>query len=446
MSALARLVDVRRHERRTLVWSFVYFYCLLCSYYIIRPIRDSMGISAGIDGLQILYLITIVAMLALVPLFGWLTSRWPRRQFLPYIYGFFALNLLAFFALLRVFPDSTLLAQSFYLWVNVYNLFVVSVFWSFMTDVFDDAQAKRLFGFIAAGGSAGAITGPLITSSLIGLLGLQNLLLVSALFLLLAIACISRVVEADRIMGQQGVSSPASRVYAGDPAKDKEGALKGGAWEGIALVFRSKYLLGICVLMLCYSVLSTFLYFQQVGIIADTVADTNARTILFARVDLLVNVLTILCQLFVTGHIIRRLGLGLTLALVPFALTIGLVLLGLAPALGLPLLAVVISLQVIRRTGYYALINPAREALYVVLSRREKYKAKNFIDTSVYRGGDAISAGLSGLLRAAGFSVASIALMAAPIALLWAFVSLWLGREHARLQKVEMQTAQTVSD
>ncbi len=168
---IRKLVDVEVHEHATLAWSFVYFFCLLCSYYILRPIRDAMGISAGIENLQVLYLVTIVAMLALVPLFGWLTSRWPRRQFLPVIYLFFISNLVLFYLAFTWFPESTLLSQGFYLWVNVYNLFVVSVFWSFMADVFSDDQAKRLFGFIAAGGSAGAIAGPTITSSLIGILG-----------------------------------------------------------------------------------------------------------------------------------------------------------------------------------------------------------------------------------------------------------------------------------
>ena len=430
-----RLVDVKGHELATLLWAFFYFYCLLCSYYIIRPIRDAMGISTGIESLQSLYILTIIVMLALVPFFGWLTSRWPRRKFLPFIYLFFIINLLIYYALFRLLPGSDLVAQSFYLWVNVYNLFVVSVFWSFMTDVFDDEQAKRMFGFIAAGGSAGAITGPLITSTLINVMAPHNLLLLSAFFLVIAIACIKRIVKADEVMDlhilSKNTANGASHTPAGDPVREnKEESLSGSIWAGVALVWRSPYLLGICVIMLCYSVLSTFLYFQQVQIIAEAYSDSNSRTLVFARVDLLVNVLTILCQLFVTGRLINWLGLGVSLALVPIVLAIGLTLLGLAPTLGMSMLVVVITLQVIRRTGYYAIINPAREALYVVLTRAEKYKAKNFIDTSVYRGGDVISAWLSGMLRAAGFSVANIALMAAPLALIWAAASLWLGRMH----------------
>ena len=434
---LTNLVDVQPAERATLAWAFVYFYCLLCSYYIIRPIRDAMGISTGVDNLQYLYFATIVVMLALVPLFGWMTSRWPRRKFLPFIYLFFISNLLIFYFFFRTHPNAALLSQSFYLWVNVFNLFVVSVFWSFMSDIFTDAQAKRLFGFIAAGGSAGAITGPIITSLLIDIVGLQNLLLVSAAFLALAISCISRIVDADRTMDEITNAHTLSKGTE-DTQKEKQTEdvspsnqlLKGGAWDGILLVFRSPYLLGICVLMLCYSVLSTFLYFQQVQIIADNFADANARTVMFARVDLAVNVLTIFCQLFITSRLIKAIGLGLTLAVVPVLLALGLVLLGLAPVFGWSMLVVVIALQVVRRAGYYAIINPARENLYVVVSRAEKYKAKNFIDTSVYRGGDMLAAGLSGVLRSAGFTIANIAFMAVPLALLWAAVSLWLGKKH----------------
>lgn len=433
---LTKLVDVKKAERATLAWAFVYFYCLLCSYYIIRPIRDAMGISAGVDNLQYLYLATILAMLALVPLFGWLTSRWPRQKFLPFIYLFFIANLLVFYCLFRLYPEATMLSQSFYLWVNVYNLFVVSVFWSFMSDIFSDGQAKRLFGFIAAGGSAGAITGPLITSSLIDVVGVENLLLASASFLGIAITCISRIVKADTEM-DNAVRANEKPSAAIETSVHKNAAIKGGVWDGILLVFKSPYLLGICVLMLCYSVLSTFLYFQQVQIIADSYSDSNSRTVMFARVDLLVNVLTISCQLFITSRLIKAIGLGFTLALIPALLAIGLVVLGLAPTLGLPMLAVVISLQVIRRTGYYALINPARENLYVVVSREEKYKAKNFIDTSVYRGGDALAAGLSAALRGAGFSIANIALMAVPLAILWAGVSVWLGKQYDKKTYVE---------
>ncbi len=410
------------------MWAFIYFYCLLCSYYIIRPIRDTMGISAGVDSLQQLYLLTICLMLALVPLFGWLTSRWPRRKFLPFIYAFFIANLLVYHILFRFFPGVDNVAQSFYLWVNVFNLFVVSVFWSFMADLFDDQQARRLFGFIAAGGSAGAITGPLITSSLINVLAPHNLLLLSALFLLLAIGCISKIANADE---QMDANSPSVANRPAPLADDNANqALGGGLWSGVVLVWRSPYLMGICVLMLCYSVLSTFLYFQQVQIIADGFADANARTVMFAKVDLLVNVLTIVCQLLITGRLIKWIGLGFSLALVPALLALGLLVLGSASTIGLSVISVVITLQVVRRTGYYAIINPAREALYVVLSRAEKYKAKNFIDTSVYRAGDAISAWLSGGLRAAGFSVGNIAFMAVPLALVWLLVSLWLGRQH----------------
>lgn len=446
LQGLRRLVDVRDEELRLLGWSFFYFFCLLCSYYIIRPLRDTLGISSGVENLQSLYLLTIVVMLSLVPLFGWLTSRWPRRTFLPFIYGFFIFNLLVYWFLLVFFSEVSWVPLSFYLWVNIFNLFVVSVFWSFMADIFDEEQAGRLFGFIAAGGSAGAIAGPLLTTGLIGAIDARHLLVLSAVFLMLAIGCISRVSAARRAYAaQHGAATDtetANPLVVDQQEASEEAALGGGLWSGIALVLRSRYLLGICVLMLCYSVLSTFLYFQQVEIIAEAFVEADERTVMFARVDLLVNVLTIFCQLLVTGKLIRAIGLGPVLAIVPLLLAVGLLILGSAGQLGLSLLTVVITLQVVRRTGYYAVINPAREALYVVLSRAEKYKAKNFIDTSVYRAGDALSVSLLSLLRAAGFGLSAIAHCAVPLALLWAAVSLWLGREHRRI--VDRRDSQAV--
>ncbi len=431
LALLATVVDVRASELAKLLWAFFYFYCLLCSYYIIRPIRDAMGIEAGIEGLQYLYLLTMVLMLALVPLFGWLTSRWPRRKFLPFIYLFFISNLLLFYFLFARFQGNQLIGQSFYLWVNVFNLFVVSVFWSFMADIFSDEQAKRLFGFIAAGGSAGAITGPILTSSLIEIVGLQNLLLISAACLLLAIVCVKKI-------SALSVRNP--NIHEENIVDTNETLIKGGVWSGIQLVFRSHYLLGICVLMLSYSVLSTFLYFQQVEIIAEHFLDAADRTRMFARVDLAVNVLTILCQLFITGRLIKHLGVGFSLALVPLLLAVGLLVLGLSPYLGISILPVIIVLQVVRRSGYYAIVNPAREMLYVVVSREEKYRAKNFIDTTVYRAGDLLSIGMTSMLRAAGVGVHAIALMTIPIALLWASVSWWLGAKHDCLVEQEQST------
>jgi AAA family ATP:ADP antiporter len=422
-SALARLVDIRPGEHRLLLTAFAYFFTLLGSYYLVRSIRDAMGLAAGSENIQYLYLATIAAMLALVPLFGWVTSRWPRKRFIPYSYYVCAGMQLLFAALFMRFGEEVNIARAFYIWVNVYNLFVVSVFWSFMTDLFNREQAARLFGFIAAGGSCGAALGPLLTSTLVQSLGVAAILGLSALFLMLSVLCV-------HALNNMTLGKPAESAAV---AEDADTALGGGAWDGIKLALGSRYLAGIAVIMLCYSLFSTFMYFQQVEIIGQLFTDTAERSVMFARVDLLVNVLTIICQLFFTGRIIKHLGISWTLALIPLLLSVGLVLLALAPAMGWSLLIVILGLQVVRRVGSYALINPAREALFVLLSREEKYKAKNFIDTSVIRAGDVISVGMLSLLKMLGLALGGMALLTLLITVPWLLVSVWLGREHQRL-------------
>jgi AAA family ATP:ADP antiporter len=332
-----------------------------------------MGIAGGVEQLHWLFTGTFVAMLTVVPLFGWVSARFPRRRFLPYVYYFFIGNLLLFFVLFQADITATWVARAFFIWASVFNLFVVSVFWSFMTDIYTNAQARRLFAFIAAGGTAGALAGPVLTTSLSLTLGPVNLLLLSAVFLGLAVVCIHRLntwqhheVEADASLGETNM---------GDTP------LGGSIWAGIRLVAGSPYLLGICVLMLLFTTLATFLYFQQATIIRDSFANASERTAVFAAMDLAVNTLTLFFQMFLTGRLVKWLGLPWTLALVPVLLGAGFFMLGMAPVL-----MVLVVVQVVRRAGNYAVMRPTREMLYVVLGREEKYKAKNFIDTVVYRG------------------------------------------------------------
>lgn len=416
---LRRVTDVRQDEVPALVWAFVYHFSLLCGYYIVRPIRDEMGIAGGVEHLQWLFLGTFLAMLAVVPVFGWLTSRFSRRRFLPYAYLFFIANLLLFFFWFRSGVPHAQVARVFFIWVSVFNLFVVSVFWSFMTDIFSETQSKRLFGPIAAGGSLGALTGPVIAGALATAVGVTNLLPISAAFMALALVCIRRL-----LVWQSRLSD----VDARQAVESQERALPGGLWDGIRLVVRSPYLLGICVLILLYTTLSTFLYFQQAEIVRDSFSDSAQRTTVFAGMDFAVNALTLTLQVFVTGRLVAWLGVPWTLALVPLLLIVGFSALALAPVL-----AVLVVVQVLRRSGNYALTKPTREMLYVVISREEKYKAKNFIDTAVYRGGDAVSAWLFAGIRAFGLGLAQTALVAVPIAALWAWVAFRIGRQHDRL-------------
>jgi AAA family ATP:ADP antiporter len=413
---LQRLVDVRPGEAAALVWAFLYFFSLLCSYYIVRPMRDEMGIAGGVDKLQWLFTGTFLVMLAVVPLFGWVSSRFERRRFLPAVYWFFIVNLLLFFVLFQSGVTHAWVARAFFIWTSVFNLFVVSVFWSFMADIFSNAQARRLFGFIAAGGTAGAICGPLLTTALALPLGPANLLPVSAGLLGIAVVCIHRLGAWQAAAGQE------------NPAATENGAAIGGqVLAGVRLVLRSPYLLGICLLMLLFTTLATFLYFQQAQIVRDSFSDPAQRTAVFAAMDLAVNILTLLFQVLLTGRLVRWLGLGWTLALVPLLLAAGFLALGLSPVL-----AVLVVVQVLRRAGNYAIMRPAREMLYVVLGREEKYKAKNFIDTVVYRGGDALSAWAYAGLRALGLSLSVIAFVAVPLALLWAGTAYRLGQAQTR--------------
>jgi AAA family ATP:ADP antiporter len=416
---VTRLVQVEPHELRALLWSFAYFFSLLCGYYILRPMRDAMGILGGVEQLHWMFTGTFVAMLAAVPLFGWLTSRFPRRRFLPYAYCFFIANLLVFYALLSAEGTRVYAARAFFVWASVYNLFVVSVFWSFMADLYTNAQAKRLFGFVAAGGTAGALVGPVLAAALARPLGTAALLLVSAAFMAVAVLCIDRLIAWDA--EQRSAASAEQRTADARP-------LGGGVVAAIPLVLRSPYLLGIALFMLLFTTASTVLYFQQAQIVRDAFASSEERTSVFAAVDFAVNALTLTIQVFLTSRLVRALGIAGALALVPVLLGLGFVALGFAPSL-----AVIVIVQVLRRAGDYAVTRPAREMLYVVLGREEKYKAKNFIDTAVYRGGDAVSAWAYAGLRALGLSLGAIAFVAVPVAGLWAWLAYLLGRRQEAL-------------
>ena len=431
---LRRMVDFEPGEAPGMLWAFTYYFCLLCSYYILRPIRDEMGIAGGVDKLQWLFLATFVAMLGIVPLFGWLTSHVPRKRFLPYAYIFFIGNILVFYALFRSGVTHAHVARVFFVWVSVFNLFVVSLFWSFMTDIFSDTQSRRLFGFIAAGGSAGALTGPVIAGSLANVVGVTNLLLFSVGFLVWVLLCMRQLASWESAMRHKRLPSTEDedRVPAPpmpSPVADGHGVvLSDGMWNGIRLVIKSPYLLGICVLMLLFTTLSTFLYFQQALIVEAAFSAPANRTAVFAAMDFSVNALTLFLQVFFTGRIVGALGLPWALAIIPLFLVLGFGALAAAPVL-----AVLVVVQVLRRAGNYALMKPAREMLYVVLNREEKYKAKNFIDTAVYRGGDAISAWIFAGLRALGLSLGQTAWVAVPLAGLWAWVAFRLGQKHDRL-------------
>jgi len=424
LGLLRRAVDVKPDEVRILLLSCAYFFFILTSYYIVRPIRDQMGVAGGVQNLPWLFSGTLAGMLVLNPLFSALVVRFPRKRFIPYTYRFFMLNLLVFFVLLRSLPEpqQIWLGRAFYIWVSVFNLFVVSVFWAFMTDIFRNEQSKRLFGFIGVGGTLGAIFGASITAFFAKVLSPPNLLLVSMVFIEVAVQFV-------RVLGRHAGESPRPTPAAALPAgAAKERVIGGNALAGLTHVVRSPYLLGICVYMLVFTVGSTFLYFQQAQIVSQAVTDRAAQTALFARIDLMVNVLTVVIQVFLTGRLLKWFGVSVTLALIPAVSAIGFLGLGLMPTL-----AIVIAFQVARRAGNFAVARPTREVLFTVIPREDKYKAKSFIDTFVYRAGDQVGAWSYKLMGLFGLGVSGIAFVAVPISIMWFVMSLWLGRRQARM-------------
>ncbi|MEX2451369.1 MAG: MFS transporter [Rhodospirillales bacterium] len=415
-----RAVDVREEELRALLWSFIYFFCLLCAYYVLRPVRDAMGLTGGVRNLQWLFTATFVTMLIAVPIFGAIVAKLPRRIFLPAVYWFFIVNLVIFYFALQAKQYEIYTARVFFVWVSVFNLFVISVFWSFMADLFNSEQGKRLFGFIAAGGTTGALVGPALTAGLAKTLGTASLLLISAALLGVALFCIQRLLLV--------VKHRNAEAYEATGQAQSEKLIGGGILTGAAQVFRSPYLIGICLYLFIYTALSTFLYFQQAHIVADAFESKAERTQVFAVIDLTVSILTLLTQFFVTGRFMKYLGMAAALAFVPLVGVIGFIALGLYPSL-----IAVIVFQTLRRASNYAISRPAREVLYTVVSAEEKYKSKNFIDTVVYRGGDVLSGWTFAGVKALGMSLSSMAFIAVPIAVLGCVVAVLLGRKHAAL-------------
>jgi AAA family ATP:ADP antiporter len=420
---LARVVAVRPGEARALLWSFAYFFCLLAGYYVLRPLRDEMGIAGGVHNLPWLFTATFIVMLAVVPVFGALVAKLPRRNFIPLVYHFFAVNIAIFWLLLTLDIGKVHVAQVFFVWISVFNLFAVSVFWSFMADLFASEQGKRLFGFIAAGGSAGALLGPAVTVGLVVPLGPVNLLIVAALLLEAAVLCARRLESA---APQLKAGTDASTTAA--PAGQPDAAGLGGGWlAGIAMVLRSPYLAGIALWVSLLSLAGTFVYFQQANIVAAASDDPAIRTRIFASIDLAIGMLTILVQCIATGRLITRFGAGPAAAFLPFVFCFGFLALALTPALW-----VVMAFQAVQRTANFAISNPAREVLFTVLAREEKYKAKNVIDIVVFRGMDAASGWLFAALRGAGMELGAISLGTVPVTAAWLALALALGRAHER--------------
>jgi ATP:ADP antiporter, AAA family len=439
---LEKIVDVRANELRALGLAFVFNFVVLGSYYVVRPIRDDIAATGGIETLPWMYTGTLVTMLVANALFSAIVARMSRRRFIPIAYRFFMANLVIFYVLMHTLTpaQNVWVGRAFYVWVSVFNLFVVTLFWAFMTDVFNSEQAKRLFAFISVGGSIGAIVGPIITVTLVHKLGAANLILVTAAMLEAAPWCVkffptefARDPERQPRNPVEATSKlapphPSTALRSARDDRTAEQPIGGGILAGITHVIRSPYLLGICGFVLLYTITTTFSYFQQTEITGDQFQDRSARTAFFAQLDLVVNTLTLVLQLFITGHLMKRLGVGITLVTMPLLSMVGFLALGFAPTLGL--LAV---FQVARRATNFGFTRPAREVLFTVLRREDKYKAKSLIDTFVYRTGDQIGAWSYSGLRALGLQLTGISFVAVPLTALWCGLCFWLGKKQSEL-------------
>lgn len=409
-----KFVDIRSDdELRGLLLATAYGFFVMSSYYILRAVRDEIS-SADRGNLQILWTAVFFVMLLAVPAYSWLASRFSRGVFVPLANRFFITCLLIFWACLMFMPleARAWIDRVFYVWTSVFALFVVTVFWGFLSDCFDNGQAKRMFSFIAVGSSLGGMAGSATTAVLAEVLPAFSLLL---------LACIPLEVGSWCARGLHRRFNTGSVVIAGEA----ERVIKGTAFSGMKAVFASRYLTGIALFIALMTFVSTMLYFQQASLVAEAFADRAERTVFYARVDLLVNTLTIVFQVYLTARIIKWLGVGLTLAAVPVLMAAGFLALGLYPTL-----AVLVVVQVIYRAGRYGLTKPAREILWTVLGREAKYKSKPFLDAAVYRGGDLLSGWIYTGLAAVGLSIGAIALTAAPVAGIWAMLALRLGAKQ----------------
>ena len=399
-------------ERVVALWAFAYFFMLLAGYYVLRPLRDQMGIAGGVKALPWMFIATFVTLLAMQPMYGALVKKLPRRWFITIVYQFFVANLALFWLLLTLTVSTVIVARIFFVWVSVFNLFAVAVFWSLMADLFTSEQGKRLFGFIGAGGTAGGLLGPVITIGSSARLGPTNLLLVAIVFLELAVFCVYRL----------------ERCTAHGQGRQRDaGRIGGSVFSGFLMLVRSPYLLGAAAWVSLLSFGATILYLEQAQVVSVSVHGAGAQTRVFASIDLAVGLLTLATQVCATGQFMKRFGTGASAAALPAVYIAGFAALALAPGL-----AVVFVFQVAQRWMNFAIANPARQVLFTVVGRDEKYKAKNMIDVVVFRGSDALYASVFDGLQALGLKIGGVALCALPAALGWLVLSTHLGRTQER--------------
>lgn len=411
-------------------WSFLYFFCLLSAYYMLRSVREAMAIVGGVRNIPWLFTGTFTVMILVAPIYGWITSRYPRKKFLPWVYYFFIANILLFYAAF-VYAQAegfsqVWISRAFFVWLSVFNLFVVSVFWSFMADIWSKDQSRRLFGVISAGGSAGALLGPIITSLLVVPIGFENLLPLSASLLFFSVYCVARLRRWVRDSHDDD-----------DETVESAKAIGGSAWAGMRMVLTSPFYGAIATALLCASFLGVATYMYMAELVSVTFSSTDQQTRVFALLDALTNAFSLLGQLILVKHAVRRLGVGTTLAILPIASIAAFSLLAMNPVF-----VVMAGLQVVRRSITFGLTKPTNDMLYAVVTPEAKYKAKNFIETAVYRGSDLVSTWtIKGL---AGYGVSGIAIICIPIAMIWTVLAFFIGREYKK--RYDANAAQDTRD
>jgi AAA family ATP:ADP antiporter len=416
-SLLQRVANIRKNEIPSVAASALFFFCVLTALQVIRPARDALGMQRGIEEIRWLFQGTLVVTLLVNPVFALLVSRFRRMAFIATTYLFFSTSLVLFYLILVGAPQAIgeRTGQVFYVWFSVFNLFATAVFWALMADRFSLEQSKRFFAVIAVGGTFGALFGPWLAGRLAEPLGTASLLLISAGFLVGALGA-AFVVSRLQPQSVGPTQEPAERSVIG-----------GSAWEGFRAVFKSRYLLGIAVFALISSVMATFIYFTRLRMVEAITTDVDQQTAVFASIDFYAQLATLLAQLFITGHLMKRLGVAITLAALPVVTLVGFV--GLA-AVGT--LTALIVFDSSFRAAQRGIMRPARETLFTIVSREDKYKSKAFIDTAVYRGGDSVTAWLDGVIVRAGMAFGALASITVPLAVGWLGLGLWLGRRQAR--------------
>jgi AAA family ATP:ADP antiporter len=424
-SGLARLVQVRPGEAAAVAWSFAYFFALLAGYYVLRPLRDEMGIAGGVRNLPWLFTATFLVMLAAQPVYGALVARFARRHFVPIVYHFFVFNIAVFWVLLSLEVAPARVAQVFFVWISVFNLFAVSVFWSFMADLYASEQSRRLFGLIGAGGTAGSLLGPVVTLALVGPLGPVNLLIVAGLLLEVAVFCVYRLERAAARLG--AVSAEAAEDPYAPQGGEGEQKLGGGWLAGITGILLSPYLAGAALWVSLLSFAGTILYLEQANLVAAASHEAAAQTRIFAGIDLAVSIATLVLQAAVSGQFLARFGVAAALGFQPAIFALGFALMAFVPTL-----IVAATFQVVQRTANFAISNLGRQILFTTVGREAKYKGKNVIDVVVFRGSDALYGWVFAVMRGAGLGLAAVSGIAAPIALGWLGLAIVLGRAQAQ--------------